>query len=139
MTAGLASHEAERKSGRDSKPGFWAPGKGEVDSGCFNFKHFWGYRNLKFTNFHCFLIWTGNSRWVHAMEWSGQKEFVAASTIPFSVNGVEAGLQKAHGPLTFLKVHNSGHMVPMDQPKASLEMLRRWMHNRLTDDHLVPM
>ncbi|XP_022853125.1 serine carboxypeptidase-like isoform X2 [Olea europaea var. sylvestris] len=79
--------------------------------------------------------WLGNSRWVHAMEWSGQKEFVAASTIPFSVNGVEAGLQKAHGPLTFLKVHNSGHMVPMDQPRASLEMLRRWM----TDDHLVPL
>ncbi|XP_022883652.1 serine carboxypeptidase-like 48 [Olea europaea var. sylvestris] len=83
--------------------------------------------------------WLGNSRWVHAMEWSGQREFVAASTVPFSVDRVEAGLQKAHGPLTFLKVYNSGHMVPMDQPKASLEMLRRWMHNRLTDDHLVPM
>lgn len=87
--------------------------------------------------------WLGNSRWVHAMEWSGQKEFVAASTIPFSVNRVEAGLQKAYGPLTFLKVHKSGHMVPMDQPKASLEMLRRWMQNRLhireTDDHLIPM
>ncbi|KAL0390563.1 UNVERIFIED_CONTAM: Serine carboxypeptidase 3 [Sesamum calycinum] len=85
--------------------------------------------------------WIGNSRWVHAMEWSGQKKFVAAPTIPFSVDGLEAGLQKGHGPLTFLKVHNAGHMVPMDQPKASLEMLRRWMQGKLTqpEDHLSPM
>ncbi|KAL0436933.1 UNVERIFIED_CONTAM: Serine carboxypeptidase-like 48 [Sesamum radiatum] len=85
--------------------------------------------------------WIGNSKWVHAMEWSGQKEFVSAPTIPFSVDGLEAGLQKGHGPLTFLKVHNAGHMVPMDQPKASLEMLRRWMQGKLTqaDDQLSPM
>ncbi|KAG8387675.1 hypothetical protein BUALT_Bualt02G0046000 [Buddleja alternifolia] len=87
--------------------------------------------------------WLGNSRWVHAMEWSGQKEFVAASTTPFSVDGVEAGLHKGHGPLTFLKVHDAGHMVPMDQPKASLEMLKRWMQGKLplkqADVHLAPM
>ncbi|KAL0436383.1 UNVERIFIED_CONTAM: Serine carboxypeptidase 3 [Sesamum radiatum] len=87
--------------------------------------------------------WLGNSRWVHAMEWSGQKQFVAAPTTPFSVDGVEAGLQKGHGPLTFLKVHNAGHMVPMDQPKASLEMLRRWIQGKFPstqrDGHLAPM
>ncbi|CAA3022956.1 serine carboxypeptidase-like [Olea europaea subsp. europaea] len=87
--------------------------------------------------------WLGNSRWVHAMEWSGQKEFVAAPTTPFSVDGVEAGLQKGHGPLIFLRVHNAGHMVPMDQPKASLEMLKRWMQGKLpltpADSHLAPM
>ncbi|CAI9761531.1 unnamed protein product [Fraxinus pennsylvanica] len=71
--------------------------------------------------------WLGNSRWVDAMVWSGQKDFVSTPSFPFSVDGVEAGLQKSHGQLTFLKVHNAGHMVPMDQPKASLEMLKRWM------------
>ncbi|EXC31798.1 Serine carboxypeptidase-like 48 [Morus notabilis] len=76
--------------------------------------------------------WLGNSRWVHAMEWSGQKNFVASSTKPFVVDGTEAGLLKSHGPLTFLRVHDSGHMVPMDQPKASLEMLRSWMQRKLT-------
>ncbi|KAL3849536.1 hypothetical protein ACJIZ3_011418 [Penstemon smallii] len=77
--------------------------------------------------------WLGNSRWVHAMEWSGQKGFVGAPTTPFSVDGVEAGLHKSYGPLTFLK----------DQPKASLEMLKRWMQGKgsLThkDGHLAPM
>ncbi|XP_043704714.1 serine carboxypeptidase-like [Telopea speciosissima] len=78
--------------------------------------------------------WLGNSRWVHSMEWSGQKEFGDAPTVPFVVDGTEKGLMKNHGPLTFLKVHDAGHMVPMDQPKAALEMLKRWTHGQLAEE-----
>ncbi|WOL09852.1 hypothetical protein Cni_G18605 [Canna indica] len=78
--------------------------------------------------------WLGNSRWVHAMEWSGQSGFVSSSETPFMVDGSEAGLLKSHGPLSFLKVHDAGHMVPMDQPKAALEMLKRWTEGKLDDD-----
>lgn len=78
--------------------------------------------------------WLGNSRWVHAMEWSGQSGFVSSSEIPFLVDGVEAGLLKTHGSLSFLKVHDAGHMVPMDQPKAALEMLKRWTQGKLAED-----
>uniref|UniRef100_A0A166DR91 Carboxypeptidase n=1 Tax=Daucus carota subsp. sativus TaxID=79200 RepID=A0A166DR91_DAUCS len=78
--------------------------------------------------------WLGNSRWVQAMEWSGQKEFVASSEVPFEVDGSKAGLLRSHGPLSFLKGHDAGHMVPMDQPKAALEMLR--VHDA---GHMVPM
>ncbi|KZV47202.1 serine carboxypeptidase-like [Dorcoceras hygrometricum] len=75
-----------------------------------------------------FIAWKdGNSKWLDAMEWSGQEKYIAASTVPFLVDGEEAGLQKGHGPLTFLRVHNAGHMVPMDHPKHSLEMIKRWM------------
>ncbi|KAL0907657.1 hypothetical protein M5K25_022078 [Dendrobium thyrsiflorum] len=77
--------------------------------------------------------WLGNSRWVHAMEWSGQQAFVSSSEKPFTVNGKKAGELKSHGPLSFLKVHDAGHMVPMDQPLASLEMLRRWMNGNIAD------
>lgn len=49
----------------------------------------------------------GNSRWVHAMEWSGQKAFGATADLPFKVDSSEAGLFKTHGPLSFLKVHFS--------------------------------
>ncbi|XP_076911078.1 serine carboxypeptidase-like [Bidens hawaiensis] len=75
--------------------------------------------------------WIGNSRWVHAMEWSGQKEFVASPDVPFVVDGSNAGLYKIHGPLTFLKVHDAGHSVPMDQPKVALSMLKRWTRGSL--------
>ncbi|GJT88328.1 serine carboxypeptidase-like protein [Tanacetum coccineum] len=75
--------------------------------------------------------WLGNSRWVNAMSWSRQKDFVAASNVSFLVDGKEAGVLKNHGPLTFLKVHDAGHMVPMDQPRASLKMLELWTTGRL--------
>ncbi|PSR89928.1 Serine carboxypeptidase-like [Actinidia chinensis var. chinensis] len=76
--------------------------------------------------------WLGNSQWVHAMAWSGQKNFTAAPTVPFVVDGAEKGQLKSHGPLNLLKVHDAGHMVPMDQPKASLEMLKRWTAGKLS-------
>ncbi|XP_057953064.1 serine carboxypeptidase-like [Malania oleifera] len=77
--------------------------------------------------------WLGNSRWVNAMEWSGQKKFETSPTVQFAVDGAEAGQMKTYGPLTFLKVHKAGHMVPMDQPKAALEMLKRWTQGKLAD------
>ncbi|CAI9091163.1 OLC1v1026115C1 [Oldenlandia corymbosa var. corymbosa] len=82
--------------------------------------------------------WLGNSRWVHAMEWSGQKEFQGSSEVPFVVDNSEAGLLKSHGPLSFLKVHDAGHMVPMDQPKAALEMLKRWTKSSLAENSAEP-
>ncbi|MCL7028626.1 hypothetical protein MKW94_000722 [Papaver nudicaule] len=77
--------------------------------------------------------WLGNSRWVEAMEWSGRQKYVASPNVPFVVDGAEAGLLKTYGPLSFLKVHNAGHMVPMDQPKAALEMLKRWTGGKLAE------
>jgi cathepsin A (carboxypeptidase C) len=34
-----------------------------------------------------------------------------------------AGRARTHGGLTFLQVHNAGHMVPLDQPANALDML----------------
>ncbi|KAJ9545536.1 hypothetical protein OSB04_025243 [Centaurea solstitialis] len=82
--------------------------------------------------------WLGNSRWVHAMEWSGTKEFGASAEVPFEVSGSEAGLLKSYGPLSFLKVHDAGHMVPMDQPEAALEMLKRWTQGSLSETAVEP-
>ncbi|KAK7404787.1 hypothetical protein VNO78_05746 [Psophocarpus tetragonolobus] len=76
--------------------------------------------------------WLGNLRWVQAMKWSGQKAFVKSPTLKFMVDGAEAGSLNSYGPLTFLKVHEAGHLVPMDQPKAALQMLKSWMAGNLT-------
>lgn len=77
--------------------------------------------------------WLGNSRWVHSMEWSGQKDFAKTAESSFLVDDAQAGVLKSHGALSFLKVHNAGHMVPMDQPKAALEMLRRFTQGKLKE------
>ncbi|KAF6155416.1 hypothetical protein GIB67_019942 [Kingdonia uniflora] len=107
----------------------------------------------------------GNSRWVHAMECSGHKQFVGSPIVPFVVDGAKAGQMKSYGSLSFLKVspsihlklrfsnsnmttnhitntdfydnkqvHDAGHMVPMDQPKATLEMLERWTKGKLVEN-----
>ncbi|KAM0058642.1 putative carboxypeptidase C [Helianthus debilis subsp. tardiflorus] len=75
--------------------------------------------------------WLGNSRWVHAISWSDQKDFISASNVSFIVDGKEAGILKNHGPLTFIKVHNAGHMVPTYQPRAALKMLELWATGKL--------
>ena len=35
------------------------------------------------------------------------------------------------------QVHDAGHMVPMDQPKAALEMLKRWTSGNLSSPSSV--
>ncbi|KAK2433874.1 serine carboxypeptidase [Trifolium repens] len=77
--------------------------------------------------------WLGISNWVHAMKWSSQNQFVASKSVQFLVDDIEAGLLKSYGPLSFLKVNGAGHMVPMDQPKAALEMLVNWMQGTLNE------
>ncbi|KAG6760678.1 hypothetical protein POTOM_033854 [Populus tomentosa] len=74
--------------------------------------------------------WLGNSRWVNALAWSGKKKATGeAPTVPFVVEGKKAGQLKSLG---FLKVHNAGHFVPMDQPKAALTMLKSWLQGNLS-------
>ncbi|CAI0452811.1 unnamed protein product [Linum tenue] len=75
--------------------------------------------------------WMGNSNWVNAMKWSGQQKFQGASTVPFMAGNTKSGELKSYGPLAFLKVYNAGHMVPMDQPKAALQMLQGWMQGKI--------
>nr|XP_010920652.1 serine carboxypeptidase-like [Elaeis guineensis] len=77
--------------------------------------------------------WLGNFRWVNSMEWSGHQIFAEVPMLPFVVDGKEAGRLKSYGPLSFLKVHDAGHMVPMDQPRAALEMLNRWLKGNLSE------
>ena len=73
--------------------------------------------------------WLGNHRWVKAMEWSGRAAFNAAMPEPFVVDGTTAGdVTELEGSLSFVKVSESGHMVPMDQPRNAVEMLRRFIN-----------
>lgn len=70
----------------------------------------------------------GNRRWVEKMEWPGQAEFLASPLADWSLSsGQVAGQARAHGGLTFLSVYDAGHMVPMNQPEAALDMLARFM------------
>ena len=66
----------------------------------------------------------GNQAWTHALDWTGQAGFQAAT--PHEWN--QQGLARTYEKLTFLQVYNAGHMVPMDQPQAALAMMANFVH-----------
>lgn len=71
----------------------------------------------------------GNHAWTEALEWPGKEAFnkVDQEKLKLSGHGKETGTVKASGNFTFLTIHNAGHMVPYDQPEASLDFLNRWI------------
>lgn len=72
--------------------------------------------------------WLGNQAWTEALEWPGQKAFNKASIEDIKLdNGNKYGKIKSSGNFTFLRVFGAGHMLPMDQPEASLDFLNRWI------------
>jgi cathepsin A (carboxypeptidase C) len=68
----------------------------------------------------------GNKAWVLEMEWSGKAEFNKARDQKWTVGGRKAGEYRHHQGLSFLKVYEAGHMVPYDQPEASLEFIQHF-------------
>lgn len=81
--------------------------------------------------------WMGNKAWTIDLQWSGHDEFSTAKDVSWiygdsKVNGGlvrSAPASKGTGSLTFLQVFEAGHMVPMDQPEASLIMLNTFLRN----------
>ena len=71
----------------------------------------------------------GNQAWTNALEWPGKKAYNKAETEDFKLDGEKEkfGSFKTSGNFTFVQIHAAGHMVPYDQPLASLEMLNRWL------------
>lgn len=77
--------------------------------------------------------WLGNARWVNALDWEGKEGFAAAPEVPWAAPGAGGrarGSVKAAGGLAFVKVFDAGHMVPMDQPAAALELIARFTRGR---------
>jgi len=71
--------------------------------------------------------WLGNHAWTEKLEWSGKNKFNKVKLGPFKLDDKEVGKVKSSGNLTFLTVFQAGHMMPYDQPDASLTMLNRWI------------
>jgi carboxypeptidase C (cathepsin A) len=71
---------------------------------------------------------------VLALKWARGDEFRAAKETSWNNN---AGLIRQVGPFTWLQVYNAGHMVPMDQPKAALDMLNQFLKGQMKQDLIV--
>lgn len=75
--------------------------------------------------------WLGNKAWTEALEWPGQKKFAPSKLTDLKLNaasdGKKIGEWKSEGNFTYMRIHAGGHMVPMDQPEASLDFFNRWL------------
>lgn len=72
------------------------------------------------------------------MEWPGHKAYAKTELSDLKLSdegakvgdiksGSKVGLIKSSGNLTFINIHAAGHMVPYNQPEASLDMVNRWV------------
>ena len=71
----------------------------------------------------------GNHAWTEALDWPGKEAFNKADMKKLKLGGKgdETGTFKASGNFTFMTIHEAGHMVPYNQPEASLDFLNRWI------------
>merc|ERR1712154_265999 len=78
--------------------------------------------------------WLGNQAWSLALPWKGQSEFNTTQPVDWKVNGKAAGtIRQAKGVtnFTFVRMYDAGHMVPMDQPVAALQLVNQFITNTL--------
>lgn len=72
--------------------------------------------------------WLGNHAWANMLDYKEKHEFQSKPLIPWhTLEGKLAGEVQNHGIFTFLRIYEAGHMVPFNQPEASLDMLNRWL------------
>jgi cathepsin A (carboxypeptidase C) len=73
--------------------------------------------------------WLGNLAWTNELEWPGHKDYKKAplDDLKLLSDDKKIGSVKSSGNLTFMRLHAAGHMVPYNQPEASLDMLNRWL------------
>ena len=73
----------------------------------------------------------GNERFLENMKWKGTKNWITSEryawgNIPHGKS--PAGYVKEYQNLIYLKIREAGHMVPLDQPRVSLDMISTFMY-----------
>jgi len=75
--------------------------------------------------------WLGNKHWALKLQWPHNAEFNAAEEKPYMVNGNHSGQFRTANGFSFMQVFQAGHMVPMDQPEAALQMINQFISGEL--------
>jgi len=78
--------------------------------------------------------WLGNQAWSLSLPWNGQKAFNSTKPVDWNVDGKAVGtIRQANGVsnMTFVRVFDAGHMVPIDQPKPALALVNAFISDTL--------
>ncbi|KAG1695289.1 hypothetical protein DVH05_020668 [Phytophthora capsici] len=83
--------------------------------------------------------WIGNRAWTLDLEWKGKRGFNDAEErtfiahdplLPDEGSDIEAGVVRSFENFAFVRVYDAGHMVPMNQPAVSLDLINRFLTNK---------
>jgi len=80
--------------------------------------------------------WLCNKAWTQTLEWDHKDDFVAAADKEWQVEGKTVARHRNANHFHFIQVYEAGHMVPMDQPAVSLEMVNKFVSSSLGDNDL---
>merc|ERR1712113_1082138 len=75
--------------------------------------------------------WLGNMKWTMALDWPHKAAFNAAKNKDYKVGNKTVAKVRSSNGFTFMQVFYAGHLVPMDQPAASLQMVKDHLANTL--------
>jgi carboxypeptidase C (cathepsin A) len=64
---------------------------------------------------------------VSKLEFPDSVAFNSQQMKRYTVDGVEHGMFKAAGKLSYLRVHRAGHMIPAYQPAVALQVFSQTM------------
>eukprot|EP01022_Parablepharisma_sp_SALTPOND_P014482 TRINITY_DN1969_c1_g1_i2.p2 TRINITY_DN1969_c1_g1~~TRINITY_DN1969_c1_g1_i2.p2 ORF type:complete len:421 (-),score=35.97 TRINITY_DN1969_c1_g1_i2:1580-2842(-) len=73
--------------------------------------------------------WRGGENVAYYTPWSGRDNYRKAKYEEWYFNGISRGKMKRYKNLAFLKIYDSGHYVPTDQPEFALHMIEKFMHH----------
>lgn len=81
------------------------------------------------------LIIYPKQHWLNDLETSFQPAFLNSTARPvISTDNTEVGYVRSAGQgagnVAFMAIYEAGHMVPLDQPLAALNMFERWLDNK---------
>ncbi|KAG7389971.1 hypothetical protein PHYPSEUDO_009229 [Phytophthora pseudosyringae] len=83
--------------------------------------------------------WVGNRAWTLALDWEGKSGYNAAEErtfvahdplLPDGGSDIDAGVVRSFENFAFVRVYDAGHMVPMNQPAVSLDLINRFLTNK---------
>jgi cathepsin A (carboxypeptidase C) len=78
--------------------------------------------------------WLGNKAWSQTLDWDHKDEFNAADDKEWQFAGETVARHRNSNHFHFMQVYNAGHMVPMDQPAATLEMVNKFISGTLSSN-----
>lgn len=68
-----------------------------------------------------------NDDWIREIDWKGKEKYLELKRQVWKWNGKPVGWFKEVENLAEVIIANAGHMAPMDQPEAALDMITRWI------------